>query len=106
LEKGRPFASLWIEKDTYLPKKYVIKKNGWLVEFFYDKWQKVSKTWYPMQVSIFLDNQLFAMVDVKSFDLESGFSPELFDIEKIERLFPKNDPNSVDENTRQVEELD
>ncbi len=106
LERGKPFPSLWIEKGTYLPKKYVVEKNGWKVEFFYNNWQKVSKTWYPMQVSIFLDNQLFAMVDVKSFDLESGFSPELFDIEHIEQLFPQTNPNPLDENTRQVEELE
>ena len=106
LEKGKPFAGLWIEKDTFLPIKYVVEKSGWLVEFFYSKWQRVSKTWYPMQVSIFLDNQLFAMVNVKSFDLQSGFSPSLFDIEHIERLYPINDPDSLDENFKQVDELD
>ena len=106
LEKGKPFAGLWIEKDTFLPIKYVVEKNGWLVEFFYSNWQKTSKTWYPMQISIFLDNQLFAMVDVKSIDLKSGFSSSLFDIDHIERLYPINDPGSLDENSKQVDELD
>ncbi|WP_457553624.1 hypothetical protein [Desulfobacula sp.] len=106
LEKGKPFAGLWIEKDTFLPLKYVVKKDGMLVEFFYYNWQQFSKTFYPMQVSVFLENQLFAMVNVKSIELKSGFSLSLFDIEHIDRLYSINDSDSLDENSRQVNELD
>ncbi|MBU0465174.1 MAG: hypothetical protein KKE12_16485 [Proteobacteria bacterium] len=105
LAKGKPFAGLWIEKDTVFPIRYVVEKNGMVVEFLYHNWQRFSKTWYPMQVSIFLDNQLFAMVDMKSLDLKSGFSASLFDIEHIDRLYPRNDPGSLDENSKQVDEL-
>ncbi len=105
IEKGKPFASLWIEKETFLPIKYVVEKEGWIVEFFYNNWQRVSKTWYPMQISIFLDRQLFSMIHVKTFDLKAGFSKDLFDIEHIKKVFPKNEIESLDENERQVEEL-
>ena len=106
LQKGKPFAGLWIEKESFLPIKYVVEKNGLMVEFFYNNWQRTSKTWYPMQVSIFLDNQLFAMIHVRSFDLKSGFSSSLFDIDHIERLYPKNDPASLDEDLQEIDELD
>ncbi|MCK5696463.1 MAG: hypothetical protein KAH62_07735 [Desulfobacula sp.] len=106
VEKDKPFAGLWIEKESFLPIKYVLEKNGWLVEFFYNKWQRVSKTWYPMQVSIFLDNQLFAMVHVRSFDLKSGFPSSLFDIEHIKQLYPENDPDFFDKNLQEIDELD
>lgn len=106
LEKQSPFSSLWIEKDTLLPQKFVIDKNGWVVEFFYKDWQQISKTWYPMQISIFLDNRLFAMVLVNKVELTSNISPSLFDIDRIEHQYLKNDPGLSDENTRQVEELD
>lgn len=105
-EKGKPYAGLWIEKDSFFPVKYVVEKNGWLVEFFYNNWQRVSRTWYPMQVSIFLDNQLFAMVHVRSFDLKSGFSSSLFDIEYIDRLYPENGPDSFNENLQEIDELE
>jgi len=106
--KGEPFAGLWVEKDTVLPIKYVVEKKGLTVEFLYHNWQKFSRTWYPMQISIFLDNQLFARVDVKSFDLNSGASPSLFDMGHIERLYPVNDPvpDPRNENSKQVDELD
>jgi len=106
LGKGKPFPGLWIEKASFLPIKYIAEKNGWIVEFFYNNWQRVSKTWYPMQVSIFLDNQLYAMIHVRSFDLKSGFSKDLFDIEHIELLYPENGFDPFDENTEQVDDLD
>jgi len=91
LEKERSFSGLWIEKDTFLPVKYVVikKYSGLMVEFFYNNWQQVSRTWYPMQITVFLDNQLYAMIEVERFDLMSGFSSSLFDIEYIEQLYPK-----------------
>ncbi|MBU1343869.1 MAG: hypothetical protein KKE44_17220 [Proteobacteria bacterium] len=106
LEKGKPFAGLWIEKDTFLPIKYVVEKNGWVIEFFYKNWQQISKTWYPMQGNIFLDKQLFAIIDVNTIDLTSNFSLSLFDIAYIEQLYPKSNPDTLDENTKQVNELD
>lgn len=106
LEKGKPFAGLWIEKDTFFPIKYVVEKDGGLAEFFYNNWHRVSKTWYPMQISIFLNNKLFAMVDVKNLDLRSEFLPSLFDIKQIKRQYPKNDSDSFDESFQQVDELD
>ena len=104
--KRRSFPGLWIEKDTLFPIKYVVEKMGWQVEFFYMNWQQVSQTWYPMKVNIFLDNQLFAMIDVKQVGLKSGFSRSLFDIDRIKRLYPEIDADPIDENTRQVDELD
>jgi len=104
--KGKPFPSLWIEKDTFFPIKYVVEKNGRQVEFFYGNWQRVSKTWYPMQVRIFLDNQLFSMINVRHFNLNSGASSSLFDIAHMKRLYPENESDSLDENSKQVDELD
>ncbi len=106
LSQGKPFSGLWIEKDTIFPIKYVVEKNGLMVEILYHNWQRVSRTWYPMKVSIFLDNQLFAMVEAGSIRLKSGASPSLFDIDYIKRLYPVNDIDPLDENSKQVNELD
>ena len=104
--KGESFSGLWIEKDTIFPIRYVVEKNGLKAEFLYHNWQRFSRTWYPMQVSIFLDNKLFATVDLRSLDLKSGASQSLFDIGYIERLYPVNNSDPLVENTKQVDELD
>lgn len=81
---------LWIEKQTFLPVKYVVEKNGKKVVFLYKNWQKVSKTFYPMQVHIFVDNRLTAMIQVNSIQLKSRFQSRLFRIEQIENLYPED----------------
>ena len=106
IDTDKPFAGLWIEKESLFPVKYRIEKNGLTAEFFYSNWQRTSKTWYPMQVSIFLDNQLVAMIHTKTIELTSVFPLNLFDIEYIERLYPENLPDSFNDNIRQVDELD
>ncbi len=89
-EKNSEFPGLWIEKDTFLPLRYLVEKNGKRVEFFYKNWQKVSKTFYPMLVHIFLDNRLVSILNVNNFDLRSGFLPVLFDIDNIVNIYPED----------------
>ncbi|MFH2058350.1 MAG: hypothetical protein ABIJ59_05575 [Pseudomonadota bacterium] len=106
-EKGQPFAGLWIEKDTFFPVKYAVKKNDWIVEYLYLNWQKISRTWYPMQIDILLDNQLFATIEVNNIALESDFSPSIFDISHIEQLYPeKQGPHDFNQGSKKHDELD
>lgn len=97
LEKGKDYASLWVEKDTFLPLKYVVEKNDWLVECSYTNWQKISRTWYPLEVNIMLDKQEFASVTVGDIKLKSGFPNSLFDISNARRLYPPKQDNPVPE---------
>ena len=91
-EKGKNFPGLWIEKETFLPLKYVVEKNSQRVEVLYHNWQKIHRTMYPMQVYIYLNDKFFAMVDVKNIDLRSDFSHALFNIDHIESLYPQKKP--------------
>jgi len=97
-EKGKNFPGLWIEKETFLPVRYVIEKNSQRVEILYYNWQKVSRTMYPMQIYIFFNDKFFAMIDVKTFDLRSDFSPALFNIDHIGSLYPQEKPVNELEN--------
>ena len=105
-EKGKNFPGLWIEKETFLPVKYVIEKNSQRIEFLYSNWRKVSRTLYPMRVYIFLNDKFFAMIDVKTFDLRSNFSPAIFNIDHIESLYPKKKPvNELDNHVKEKQKL-
>lgn len=79
---------LWIEKTSLFPIRYVIEKDGWRVSFHYEDWQRVSKTWYPMRITIAVDNKVFAKIEVKRFELESGFPESLFNVNKIQGQYP------------------
>ncbi len=106
-EKDQPYAGLWIDKNTFFPVKYAVEQNGWMVECDYTNWHRMSRTWYPMQVDIYLDSRLFAAVKVDDIALKSGFSSSLFDIAHIERLYPekKKEPYFQDE-LEKTDELD
>lgn len=105
-EDYQPFASLWIEKDTLFPVRYVVERNGWLVQCLYSRWEKISKTWYPMHVTVFVDDQLFASIDVTDITLEPDTEDTLFDIAQIIRMYPENNSDLINEEARQVQELE
>ena len=88
--EDQPSSSLWIEKDTSFPGRYTIKKNGLFVDIFYKDWQKVSRTWYPMQIIIYLDGMLFSRINVVKFELEADFETNFFNIKRLMGIFPES----------------
>ncbi len=112
-EKDQPFSGLWIDKNTFFPVKYAVAQNGWMVECDYANWQKTSRTWYPMQVDIYLDSRLFAVIKVDDIALKAGFSSALFDVAHIERLYPEekkefnfqDEPEKTDDLDKRIEEF-
>ncbi|MCK5836346.1 MAG: hypothetical protein KAH09_03685 [Desulfobacula sp.] len=111
---SKKFPGLWIEKDSFFPVLYVIKKNTWTIAFHYMNWQRVSRTWYPMEIRIFVDDQLFADIEVQGFELKSTFSSNLFDVDYIQEQYPVKDryqeevqkiPGKMDELDKQIEDF-
>lgn len=102
-EKGMPFSSLWVEKDTFFPVRYILVKGGWAMEFRYGNWQQVSQTWYPMETDIFMDGRLVAEIRVSRVDLASGLSSALFDLQGIEKAYPGKENVSPD---HKIQDLD
>jgi len=104
--KKEPFPGLWVDKDTFFPVRYVVKKDDFMVENVYSNWQKISRSWYPMEVSIRLDNQVFATVTVGQIKLKSDFPRSLFDIPEIERLYPEQPaPDVLNNSAKEVNEV-
>jgi len=102
----KKFQGLWIEKDSFFPVLYVIKKNTWTIAFHYKNWQRVSKTWYPMEIRIFVDDQLFVDIEVQGFELKSTFSPELFDVDYIQQRYPGKDRYEDQKASGEIDELE
>lgn len=101
------YSQLWVEKDTWFPVKYVVVKNGWAAEFYYESWQRVNKAWYPMRISIFLDEKLQSVIDVASFDLKKVDYESYFDVDAIIRTYPDSRPAApLDETAREVNEIE
>jgi len=106
--EDRPSSSLWVEKDTSFPERYTIKKNGLFLDIFYKDWQKVSRTWYPMQIIIYLDGILFSKIDTEKFELKADFEKNLFNIKRLMNIFPEsgNYKNESESSTDESDELE
>lgn len=82
-QENAPSSSFWVDKESLFPVRYTVKDQGRFVDIRYKNWQKVSRTWYPMRIETYLDKELFSVIDVESFSLETGFDPSLFDIDRM-----------------------
>ena len=89
-DENRLSSSLWVEKNSDFPGRYTIRKDGLFLDIFYKDWQRVSKTWYPMKIIIFLDGALFSEIDVEKFELEADFEKNLFNVKRLINIFPES----------------
>ena len=84
------FSSLWIEKESLLPLRYLLKQGETLVEFRYGNWQKLGRGWYPTETDILLNGKEFTRIRVEDVRLVAGFPSELFDVSGIQ-MVPSDD---------------
>ncbi|MFO7750096.1 MAG: hypothetical protein R6V54_08375 [Desulfobacteraceae bacterium] len=82
-DKQNPESSLWVDRDTFFPVRYVVKREKQVAEVLYSRWERVSRTWYPMEITIILDNVPRFQIHVENFRLEADFSDSLFDIDRL-----------------------
>ena len=94
---------VWIEKETFLPTRYLLVEKSKsaidsIIEFRYLSWMKTEKTWYPMRVETYVDEKLVRTIDVKSIDTNPIFKNDLFDIAHLKTLYPSVTPDPYDRN--------
>ena len=76
---GRPgadtsnYPSLWVEKDSLFPARYILEKDGEKMAFHYKNWQRFRRSWYPMETLILVDNIPRVRIRVEKVALKAGF---------------------------------
>ena len=85
---------LWIDQATFLPIRWIIKgANGAAgadtLEVRYLLWWKAGKTRYPSRIEFYQDGKLVRVNQVKNFEENPTFSPELFNIEHLKTVYPQ-----------------
>ena len=102
---GQESPGFWIDKESLFPVRYLIEQNGWRVSFHYENWHRVSKTWYPLRTTISVDDQVFAIIDVQQFKLESQFPSVLFDVTHIQGQY-RGGSSSQEEGQEALDQFD
>ncbi len=93
---------LWIEKETFLPLRWIVKVNtdeNSLIEFRYFEWKRTKKVWYPEHIEFYKNSILMRKIDVNSITVNTVFPVDLFDIEHIRSLYIHAD--SVDSDNKE-----
>ncbi len=83
-------STFWVDKETLFPVKFLSSDNGRRVEIRYRNWSRVSRTWYPMEITILVDDLPVTEINVISFELESSFSASLFDVDHLLNSYPES----------------
>jgi hypothetical protein len=80
-------AQVWIDKETFQPLRMMIPapygNHTGLLEIRYANWQKIEKTWYPMQIEFIQDGMIVRAVEVNHYQINPRFSEDIFDIARL-----------------------
>ncbi len=95
-KKDGLYPSLWIDKESLFPVRYVLVKKGWTMEYRYNDWQETGQAWYPMETDIYMDGQRAAQIRVSRVEFKSDFSPGFFDISHIMAQYPETEQSFAD----------
>jgi len=82
-------SSLWIDKETLFPARYILYKDGWEVDIYYRQWEKTSQTWCPKEISVFLDKSPLFLIHVDRIALKSDIPDSMFDVDMLTSLYPE-----------------
>ena len=104
---------LWVDKDTLLPLRLIIRSvydaDSWdKVEIRYLVWWKIGESRYPSKIEFYQGDNLARVSQAKKFEENAMFSEELFDIEHLESIYPREIlepiPSGGDEAPSEIQE--
>ena len=86
---------VWIDKNTFYPLRMMIpsvqdNRTG-MLEIRYTDWQKIEKTWYPMQIEFIQDGIRVRAIEVQHYQIHPAFSAEIFDISRLMSEYRQSD---------------
>lgn len=96
---------VWLDKNTFLPFRWIISGNATQnLEVLYLDWKNLNKTWYPMRIEFYSNGNLVREIHVQDIKVNPSFPDDLFDIQKLTLLYPKDAP--IEPKNGDKEELD
>lgn len=105
ISAGAPASSLWVDRETLLPVRYIQCRDGWNIDAAYQQWKKVGQVWYPMEISVSLDGSPLFRIHVDRIELKSDIPDSLFDIEMLKTQYPEGPGDRADHLGEDVSEI-
>ncbi len=83
-DENRP--QVWLDKDSYLPLRWIIRPDGHPdgpFEAHFLAWQKVGQQWYPRRIELFENNTMIREIVAEQVLTKADIRPADFDIEAL-----------------------
>ncbi|MCF8068641.1 MAG: outer membrane lipoprotein-sorting protein [Desulfobacterales bacterium] len=92
-------SQLWIEKESFLPFRWIISEKGSLFEVRYLNWGKFEKSFYPMRIEFYDNEKIVRAIKVTTVELNSNFPEGFFDVNYLKTLYQPAEKVPTTENS-------
>ncbi len=96
-------SQIWIDKRSFMPLRWIIvnkddKNLTQYMELRYLDWHKTDRTWYPMQIELYNEENLVRMIKVEEIRAVSSFPDNFFDTAHLKSEYQPIIPDIIDNN--------
>lgn len=92
---------LWVSRENFRPLRWLFQAEDPVsgspaLEFRFGEWKQYSGVRFPSRIEFFVDQRLIRSVSAETGTTSPTFSPELFDIDLIRRMFESGESDAAD----------
>jgi len=80
-------SQIWVERETFLPFRWIVSNNGSQFEVRYLNWQQFEKTFYPMRIEFYDNGERVRAIKVSGVELNGSFPEGLFDVSYLKTIY-------------------
>lgn len=106
-DESRP--QVWLEMDTYLPLRWIIRPDDAAegpFEIHFLAWQQVNKQWYPRRIEMYENNMLVRDILVEHVSTSPASRPGDFDVDAIVERYAAAMAQQAPEGAPPVDDID
>ncbi len=90
---------IWLDKNTFRPFRWIMATRATQrLEVVYLDWKKLNRSWYPMRIEIFSNDNLVREIYVQDIKENPSFPADFFDIQQLKIQYPQRADEDEQEN--------
>lgn len=93
---------IWLDKNTFRPFRWIMTTSATQrLEVVYLDWKKLNRSWYPMRIEIFSNDNLVREIYVQDIKENPSFPADFFDIQQLKLQYPQRADDEQENGTEE-----
>lgn len=93
---------IWLDKNTFRPFRWIMTTSATQrLEVVYLDWKKLNRSWYPMRIEIFSNDNLVREIYVQDIKENPSFPADFFDIRQLKLQYPQRADDEQENGTEE-----